>query len=364
MQPNNNHNQLPQPAQPNDTKPKLSHSIKSKVKKTPKWLLILLGVVGALVVAVLAVLLWFLTVIYSVRTDVGVNGQIFEVKQGSSISEIASGLASQNLIANATAFEIYARFGSARGKLLPGPYLVRPSSSIATIINDMNTGHIAENKITFPEGITIKDMASRYEAAGYGTKEDYLTTVTQLAPNYSFIPTSSLSNPEGYLFPSTYGFVPNKGASELVSKQFAAFESEMLPLLQGPKPAGFSNEQVLTLASIVEKEALTEKDRKLVTGVFLNRIRLGMKLESDVTVNYATGKKTTTPADIGVVSPYNTYKVLGLTPTPINNPSTDVVEAVLNYTPNDFIFFLAGTDGVVYYAKTLSQHNENIKNHL
>jgi UPF0755 protein len=343
MQPNNQTIQPNHISNPKPTKPKVSHRIKNKVQKTPKWVLAILALAGILLITLLALLLWFLTLVYAVRTNVSVNGQVFEVKQGSSVGQIAQDLAQQNLIDNPAVFELYARLGPARGQLKPGPYYIRPSSSIASIVSDMNTGRIAQNKITFPEGITINDMAARFAGAGYGTKEEYIAAVKQLAPNYSFIPSSSLSNPEGYLFPSTYTFIPGRGATELVTKQYEAFKTQMLPILEGNKPAKLNNNQVLILASIVEKEALTEKDRKLVAGVFLNRLAKNMKFESDVTVNYATGKKITLPSDLSVNSPYNTYKVVGLPPTPINNPSTD---------------------GVVYYAKTLSEHNQNIKNHL
>ncbi len=360
MQPNNH------PIAPNSHHPASKPPVHTKkpVQKTPVWLLVLLGFIGVVLVAIIAGIIWLFATVYAVRTNVSVNGQIFEVNKGESISEIANELASQNLIDNPTAFVVYAKLGPAQGRIIPGPYLIRPSSSIASIVADMSSGKIAQNKITFPEGITMADMANRFANAGYGSKEEYLAAAKSLAANYSFIPASAKDNPEGYLFPSTYTFIPNRGATELVKKQYEAFQTQMLPLLQSKQPANLTPNQVLTLASIVEKEALTATDRKMVAGVFINRLAKGMKFESDVTVNYATGKKTTSPADLSVNSPYNTYKIVGLPPTPINNPGTDSVEAVLNYTPNDYIFFLAGNDGVVYYAKTLAEHNQNIKNHL
>ena len=364
MQPNNHTHQPLPPRQPVPPEKKPLDQFKKRVRKTPVWLVILLAILGVALAGIVAGLIWLFSAVYFVRTNVSVNGQVFEVKKGESISEIANELSAQGLIDNPTAFVLYAKLGPAHGQLIPGPYLIRPSSSIATIINDMNAGKIAQNKITFPEGITLADMATRFANAGYGSKEEYITAAKSLSANYDFVPVSAKSNPEGYLFPSTYTFVPNRGANELVKKQYEAFQTKQVPLLQGPKPANLTSNQVLILASIVEKEGLTEKDRKLIAGVFLNRLSLGMKFESDVTVNYATGKKTTAPADLSVDSPYNTYKVKGLPPTPINNPGTDSVETVLNYTPNDYIFFLAGNDEVVYFAKTLAEHNQNIKNHL
>ncbi|MFO0862313.1 MAG: endolytic transglycosylase MltG [Candidatus Saccharibacteria bacterium] len=364
MQPNNHHQIPPHTPSPKLPEDKSAQSSKKELRKTPLWLLVLLGVFGVITAVFVAGIIWLFSTVYAVRTNVSVNGQIFEVKKGESISEIANELAQQSLIDNPNAFVLYAKLGPAHGRLIPGPYLIRPSSSIASIVGDMSSGRIAQNKITFPEGITMADMATRFANAGYGSKEEYLSAAKSLATDYSFIPASAKDNPEGYLFPSTYTFIPNRGATELVKKQYEAFNSEMVPLLQSKQVANLTPNQVLTLASIVEKEALTEKDRKLVAGVFLNRLAKGMKFESDVTVNYATGKKITSPADLSVNSPYNTYRIVGLPPTPINNPSTDSVEAVLNYTPNDYIFFIAGNDGVVYYAKTLSEHNQNIKNHL
>ncbi len=364
MQLNNHHPVPPQRPQTEVQNQHPVHHTKEAKQKMPLWLLILLGFCGMALFVFVIGIIWLFSAIYAVRTNVSVNGQIFEVKKGESVSEIANELSQQNLIDNPTAFVLYAKLGPTHGQIIPGPYLIRPSSSIASIVSDMGSGKIAQNKITFPEGITIADMATRFANAGYGSKEEYLTAVKSLAANYSFIPASAKDNPEGYLFPSTYTFIPNRGATELVKKQYEAFSTEMLPLLQSKQVANLTPNQVLTLASIVEKEALTEKDRKLVAGVFINRLAKNMKFESDVTVNYATGKKTTSPADLSVNSPYNTYKIVGLPPTPINNPGTDSVEAVLNYTPNDYIFFLAGNDGVVYYAKTLAEHNQNIKNHL
>jgi UPF0755 protein len=361
MPPNNTHVPLPPT---HHKKPPFTHKVKEKLRKTPLWLSILLAVAGVVLAICIIVLLWFISIVYAVRTDVSVNGEVFVVKPNTGIHEIAQSLANQNLISDSAVFEIYTKLGPAHGKLIPGPYLIRPSSSIASIVSDMSAGRIAQNKITYPEGITIASMAKRFAAAGYGTEAEYMAAVVQLAPNYNFIPPSSLANPEGYLFPSTYTFVPGSGATELVRKQYETFQSQMLPLLQGAKPAGLTDTQVLTLASIVEREALTDADRRMVAGVFINRLRLGMKFESDVTVNYATGKTTTSAADTQVSSPYNTYKIVGLPPTPINNPSTDSVEAVLHYTPNDYIFFIAGNDGKLYYAKTLQEHNANIQNHL
>ncbi|MBA3679007.1 endolytic transglycosylase MltG [Candidatus Saccharibacteria bacterium] len=336
-----------------------------KPKRTYKAIHFIIGcLILITLISIGATVLWFSMGLVAVRPDVPVNGEVVEVKESSSLEDIASQLAAKDLISDKTVFILYAKFGPAHGKLQPGPYLIKPTSNIKQIVSNMAAGKIAISKITFPEGITINEMAKRFAAAGYGTKDEYLSAVKKLAPEFGFVPTFAQDNPEGYLFPATYSFTINSPADVLVRQQYEAFATNISPLIKANRPANLIEHEVLTLASVVEKEALTTKDRKLTAGVFLNRLALGMKLESDVTVNYTTGKTQTTPGDIAIASAYNTYKIRGLPPTPIDNPGTESVEAVMNPTKSDYIFFLAGKDGVVYYAKTLPEHDQNIKNHL
>lgn len=345
-----------------------TNSVATNSNPNPKpkrlWLKILLWSLAGLFVVIVAVSLWFIMGLSAVRADVPVDGEIINIEKGSSIEAVASDLSSKNLIGDKNIFILWSKLGPAHGKLLPGPYLIKPTSTIAQIVADMAAGRVTMYKITYPEGITVNEMAKRWSSAGYGSKDDYLAAAKKLSFDFDFIPQVSKTNPEGYLFPATYSFAPGSSAEVIVRKQYEAFRVQAEPLLNGSRPGNLSKLQVLTLASIVEKEALTTADRKMVAGVFLNRLSQNMSLESDVTVNYATGKTTTSPGDLSVNSPYNTYRVKGLPPTPINNPGTDSIMAVLSATPSDYIFFLAGKDGKVYYAKTLEEHNQNIKNHL
>lgn len=334
---------------------------KKSHKKVWMWLLIALGAVG---VVAISSMLWFTMQLTAIMPSTSINGTVVEVSSGSSLEQIAQQLHEKKLIQNTWVFVLYAKLGPAHGKLIPGPYLIKPTNSTKQIVDNMASGRIAVNKITFPEGITIEEMGKRYQAAGYGTKDAYISATKQLAKEYSFVPATAQQNPEGFLYPATYVFTVNSPAEVLVRKQYEAFATYAQPILQSSDSTGLSSYQILTLASIVEKEALTLEDRKMVAGVFLNRLRLGMKLESDVTVNYGTGKSVTSAQDVSTFTPYNTYFIASLPPTPINNPSNEAIESVLNATTSDYLFFLAGTDGKVYYAKNLSEHNENIKNHL
>lgn len=334
-------------------------------QKKPKLWPKILGLTAlVLLISVLSGVLWFLMGLTSVRSDIPVNGEVITVEPNTGLDSIADQLTAKQLITNKSVFLLYAKLGPARGQLKPGPYLIKPTSNIKQIVDAMASGRTAINKITYPEGITIEDMAKRYQATGYGTKEQYIAAVKTVAPEFDFVPVQALGNPEGFLFPATYTFAVNSPADVLVRKQYQAFRDNALPLLQGNLLGGLNQYETLTLASIVEKEALTEADRKLVAGVFLNRLAVGMKLESDVTVNYITGRSKTSAEDLKIDTPYNSYFYKGLPPTPINNPSTDAIKATLNPTQSEYLFFLAGNDGKVYYAKTLQEHNENIKNHL
>jgi len=330
-----------------------------------RWPKIVLIILAALLAVTFGLVMWFVLNLTAVSSNTPVSGEIVDIAPNSSIETVANQLSSKQLIGSSLVFVLYTKFGPAKGNLVPGPYNIKPTNNIIQIVGNMSAGKIAINKITFPEGITIADMAKRYQAAGYGSKEDYLQAVKKLAPEYGFVPASAYDNPEGFLYPATYTFRVNSSAEVLVRQQYEAFATNALPILQsGSAPSGLSSYQALIMASIIEREALTVKDRQLTAGVFYNRINKGMKLESDVTVNYGTGKTITSAADVTQFTPYNTYFISSLPPTPINNPSQESLKAAMNPTQSDYIFFLAGNDGVVYYAKTLSEHNENIKKHL
>ncbi len=329
------------------------------------WFLAVSIVLLVLFVICIGVVSWFVLALNSVMADLPVNGKVITVEQNSSLESIGSQLEQNGLIGNKTVFLLYAKFGPARGRLQPGPYLVKPTTNISQIVANMSAGRIAVNKITFPEGITIEQMATRYEAAGYGTRQQYIEATKSLAKNYSFIPTAYQNNPEGYLYPATYEFTVNSPAETLVTMQYEAFKEQMQPLLSNLSNSNLDAHQMLTLASIVEKEGTTISDRKLISGVLRNRLSQGMRLESDVTVNYITGRTQTRAEDLlNTVSPYNSYKVYGLPPTPICNPSKVALQATISYTSSDFLFFIAGRDGTVHYARTFAEHNQNIEKYL
>lgn len=289
---------------------------------------------------------------------------VVQIAPNSSIDKIASQLAEQKLIDSTIAFGLYARFGSAHGKLIPGPYRLTGNMSIKQIVEMMAEGKVAVIKITVPEGVTVNKIGRLWVANSGKSDADFDTALSQ-SYDFAFLQDrTAATSLEGYLAPATYQVPYGASSHDLIEQMLKQFDDKVKPVLYGPNQSGLKPAEVLTLASIVEREASDTVNRKLIAGVFLNRLARGIKLQSDVTVNYATGKTVAVPADLNIKSPYNTYVVPALPIGPVNNPSLDSIEAVLEPTRSDYLFFLAGNDGKIHYAQTNAEHEANIDRYL
>jgi len=348
-----------------NTPPVSSSSITSKKPKT-KLQLIILVVVAVILMVIIVLASWVLVAVNSAKDPNNKTQVVFVVEQGSGIDKIASDLSKNGLISDKNLFILYAKLGPSRGKLKPGVYLFSPSMSLSKIADTIGKAEIANKKVVFQEGLTIAEMGQKWARAGFGTAQDFISA--SAPPNrFSQAFLSYRSNPnslEGYLYPATYNVVVNTSAADQISAMLDSFGSVVIPKLPPEYQNSSKLNNLITLASIVEKEANTTEDRKLVASVFYNRLKLGMKLESDVTVNYATGKSETSASDIGVDSPYNTYKIVGLPLGPICNPGLDAILATLNPAQTDYLFFIADKNGVIRLARTLQEHEANIKKYL
>lgn len=320
---------------------------------------------GVVLVGVIAFLGWFS---YTINASGGLTDKlIVNIPTGSSIKEIAQILQDKELIRSDTAFELYARIGPAHGQLKPGPYQLSRSMSIVQVLDYLSSGKIAVRTFTARDGLTLAALAQSYESQGFGKASEFTAAVG--AAKLSPVASQVLGNPtslEGLLPADTYQLVINDPATTLVSKMLTNLDQKVIPVLQSVPsyPGKLTAYQVMTLASIVEKEASTPTDRAGVAGVFYNRLARGIKLESDVTVIYITGRIEPTAADLNSNSPYNTRKFAGLPPTPISIPSIDAIEATLKPTASSYLFFIGGKDGNVYYANTYAEHLVNIDKHL
>jgi len=206
--------------------------------------------------------------------------------------------------------------------------------------------------ITFPEGITVSEFAQIAEQKLVAfDKAAFLSYATEY---------------EGFLFPDTY-FVPDTYTDEDLFELLRSTSVEKLIILQQQiEESNLSEEEIIILASIIEREANTAESKKLVASVLLNRIEINMPLQADASIEYVLDKplKELTPGDLKIDSPYNTYLNLGLPPTPIGNPGLDAIRAVLEPEPSDYFYYITDADGVFHYAKTFNEHRANIARFL
>jgi len=289
------------------------------------------------------------------------------VPPGSSTAQVALALHEAGVIRYPLAFRALARLMRADGRLQTGEYQFEPGIYAWDAITSLKTGRVLYYSVTVPERLTVEQVASLVEERGFGKKDEILRLCKDktLLPVTVSEPLDTVRHPlEGYLFPDTYYVrrgMTEKEIVDMMLKRFAAVFTK--DLLDRAKDAGMSPHEVATLASIVEREAYAPEERPVIAGVYLNRLRIGMKLDADPTVVYAVGKEAGYNLlwkDLEVESPYNTYKNAGLPPGPIGNFGKASLEAVLEPADVQYLYFVAKQDGTHAFARTLSEHNQNV----
>jgi UPF0755 protein len=213
-----------------------------------------------------------------------------------------------------------------------------------------------EVTITIPEGSDIYEIGDILESGLSFNRADFVKAAEKFdTTQYDFIENKSL---QGYLYPDTYRFFDDASAEDVIIKMVNNFQKKALPSLKATDT--LSSYQVLILASIVEKEVAIPKDRQIVAGIFLNRLKIEMKLQSDATINFVTqsGKSQSSLDDLKIDSPYNTYQIGGLPPGPITNPSVEAIKSIINPTPSDYYYFLTTRDNPpkTIFSKTFEEH--------
>ncbi len=279
----------------------------------------------------------------------------FKIEKGASTSDIAKSLKEQDLITNASIYRFLSKFNGYDGNYKAGTYTLCPGLNYEEIMVIL-TSNPESVKITIPEGFTTKQIANRLEANGVCSAADFLKAVeTQDLSSYSFI--SKHKNREyrldGYLFPDTYEFDINASPDTIIYKMLNRFNDIYKPdYYTKAEEIGLTQDQVIILASLVEKEAALSSERPMIAGVFMNRLHSSdlKKLQSCATIRFAyarqfgTTLETVTKENTTIEDLYNTYKYEGLPPGPICNPGADSIEAVLNYTHHEYYYFVARTD--------------------
>ncbi len=262
----------------------------------------------------------------------------FIVKSGQSTRQIAENLEKEGIITSATVFTLYTRF---KGELIQiGVYRLSQSQSMKEILEILASGKASEYLITIPEGWRITQIDKHLANKGVFNAGDLVKIA---------------STDEGYLFPDTYRFLPKTQSSDIREEMLKNFTKKTSNL--------DITDEIVIIASIVEREAKFDEDRAKIAGVYLNRLEKGMKLEADPTIQYAKGNWN--PIKISdyrnEISPYNTYINKGLPPGPICNPGLASIEAVLNPEKNGHLYFFHKDDGHAVYSRTLQEHEENLE---
>jgi UPF0755 protein len=283
-----------------------------------------------------------------------------QVPPGASFGQIADSLHARAIVGFVPAFRLYARLTHSDARVKPGTYGFRRGQSWSSILADFRSGHVLTAKIVIPEGWSTTGIAPRIAAA---TGTDSLSILKKLLdptlPAHYEVPGPTL---EGYLLPATYDFPLNVAVDTVVAHMVGAFRRIWTPERQKLADSlKLSEREVVTLASIIEKEAKHRDELPVISSVYQNRLRIGIPLQADPTVQYALGihRVRLLYRDIREVenNPYNTYKIKGLPPGPIGSPSARAIDAVLRPAKTKFLYFVARPDGSHLFTGSLAEHN-------
>ena len=298
------------------------------------------------------------------KTPLSIRGTtiLVTIDRGAVLKQISNTLYSNHLIENDLAFQALARLQQKAGIIKSGEYELSPAMSPAYLLDLLCRGKVKRYRITIPEGLTVAEIALKIEAAGLGERTEFM----ELAHDPSFCATLGIPAGylEGYLFPDTYLFEKSTPTPRLITTMVKRFKAMFPPEWEAlAKASGLSMHQVVTLASIIEKETGTPGERPLISSVFHNRLKQKMRLQSDPTVIYgiANFNGNLTRRDLKTPTPYNTYTIKGLPPGPIANPGRQSLEAALFPAESKFRYFVSKNDTTHYFSETLKEHNRAVR---
>ncbi|MGX7073384.1 endolytic transglycosylase MltG [Falseniella ignava] len=318
-----------------------------------------------------------------------------QIPEGANIQEIGSTLEKSGLVKHGIIFSLYAKYNN-YSDLKSGYYNLKKSMSTDDLIKELQKGGTPEPQeptlasLTIPEGYTLEQIAQTVGQL-QGDFKEALTSEAFLAKaqDETFIAQEVAKYPnllgslptkdsgvryrlEGYLFPATYTIKESTTVESLIDEMLAAMDKALSPHYNTIKEKNLTVNELLSIASLVEKEGAKTEDRKMIAGVFYNRLNLGMPLQSNIAILYAEGKlgqkislAEDAAIDTTIDSPYNVYTNLGLMPGPVDSPSLDAIESSINQTKSENLYFVANVeDGKVYFAKTKEEHDQNVAEHI
>jgi UPF0755 protein len=314
-------------------------------------------------VLLLLLITWFSLEFYR-PINVQPNTIIFEIEKGQTAKEIAINLKKNGIINKTWPLLAGYRIFFYGQSLKAGEYAITIPDSPKNILNVLSEGNVYLHSITIPEGLIIREMADLMESEGFAAKEDFLKYADE--PILISSLDKEARNLEGYLFPETYRFAKGTSAKEILAAMVYQFRNVFTQeWVERAEELGMSVKDIVTLASLIEKETSLRKEKKIISAVFHNRLRIGMKLDCDPTIIYVLKlegkfKDRLRTKDLKYDSPFNTYLYSGLPPGPIANPGKDSLEAALYPADEKYLYFVSKNDGSHHFSKTFREHQNAV----
>ncbi len=290
-----------------------------------------------------------------------VSPRVVNIERGASFRVVANRLEDAGIIRSADSFMFAASLLGDYRKVKAGEYELSASMTPIDILDTIVKGQVKKYFVTIPEGYDIKDVARVLASEGLVDENEFVSR----AMDRKFAASLGVGGPtlEGYLFPDTYEFTRTQGADEIIARMVEKFKSVYFPSLdEAARTRHMSMKKVVTLASIIEKETGADAERRRISAVFHNRLRKGIRLQSDPTVIYGIKdfNGNLTRKDLFARNPYNTYVNYGLPPGPIANPGRASLEAAIDPEKDAYLYFVSKNDGTHHFSKSLKEHNRAV----
>jgi UPF0755 protein len=323
-----------------------------------------LAVTAMLVVGAVGIGAWYYVNLGRPYKGYEAAEQFVEIPPGSGPATMGRRLEAAGVVRSAAAFRLAVWVSGDGQRLQAGEYRFDAPMSPAAVVDKIARGDVYLQPITFREGLTIRQMAAVFESKGFGPASEFVAAAGDPSAIREIDP--SAPDLEGYLFPDTYALPRHVTAAQLVARMVAGFKKALTPEIRDQAAArGLTVRQLVTLASLVEKETARAEERPVVAAVYANRLRIGMGLQCDPTVIYALERAglytgNLTRENLRVDSPYNTYRYAGLPPGPIAAPGQASLAASANPADAPYLYFVSRNDGSHVFATTLDEHNRNV----
>jgi UPF0755 protein len=287
--------------------------------------------------------------------------RVLSIEKGESLASAARRLQGSGVIANALAFTLYAELTGQAGHIKPGDYIFKGNEGIREVLLRLVNGDFMTVAVTIPEGMTVHQIGERLQAAGLVC--DSLFDQAAFDGPLTRMLGLGVLGVEGFLFPATYRFSPRATSDQILAAMLARFYSVLTPDVEERMfDLGMNARQLVTLASIIEKEAKVPGERPIIASVFYNRLALGMPLQSDPTAQYNfAGEVKPAAAAVRIQSAFNTYTIPDLPPGPIANPGLDSIQAALYPAHTPYLYFVAREDGTHIFSRSLRDHKRAIE---